>query len=162
MAAPTVGGVLEDILPYLGVQRTFSEEDAEGQTLIMEDLTGLTAEQAQQQLKNAGLTAKIQGAGETVTGQIPAAGQSLPGGSEVLLYTQEVPEKEMVTVPDFLGLNRQQASDLAGSLGLYILVSGNSGVETSVVVTEQSEAAQTQVPVGTTIRLTFTDTKAAD
>ncbi len=162
MAAPTVGGILEDILPYLGVQRTFSEENAEGQTLIMEDLTGLTAEQAQQQLKKSGLTAKIQGTGETVTDQIPAAGQSLPGGSEVLLYLDGQLEETLVTVPDFTGLNRQQASDLAGSLGLYILVSGNDGVAANVVVTEQSVLPETQVPAGTTIRLTFTDTQAKD
>ena len=162
MAAPTVGAVMEDILPYLGVERSFSEEDAAGQILIMEDLTGLTAEQAQQQLKNAGLTGKIQGTGETVLAQIPAPGQSLPGGSEVILYLEEKPETEMVEVPSFLGLNRQQASDLAGSLGLYILVSGNTDVELNVVVTEQSEAPQTKVPAGTTVRLTFTDTQAKD
>ena len=162
MAAPTVGGIFEDILPYLGVQRIFSEEEAAGQTLIMEELTGLTVSQAQEHLKQSGLTGKIQGTGETVVAQIPAAGQSLPGGSEVLLYTDEIPEKETVTVPDFLGLNRQQASDLAGSLGLYILVSGNDSIAANVVVTEQSEAPQTQVPVGTTIRLTFADTKAVD
>ena len=162
MAAPTVGAVMEDILPYLGVKRTVPEENGAGQTLIMEDLTGLTAEQAQQQLKNAGLTGKINGTGETVVAQIPAAGQSLPGGSEVILYLEEKPETETVEVPSFLGLNRQQASDLAGSLGLYILVSGNTDVNMSVVVTEQSEPPQTTVPVGTTIRLTFTDTQARD
>ena len=162
MAAPTVGAVMEDILPYLGVARTFSEADAAGQTLIMEDMTGLTADQAQQQLKKSGLTAKIQGTGETVTAQIPAAGQSLPGGSEVLLYLGEKPETEEVEVPDFLGLNRQQASDLAGSLGLYILVSGNDDVALNVVVTEQSLPPETKVSVGTTVCLTFADTKAAD
>lgn len=162
MAAPTVGAIMEDILPYLGVERTFSEEDAAGKTLIMEDLTGITVEQAQQQLKKSGLTAKIQGTGETVTAQIPGAGQSLPGGSEVLLYLDGQPEEILVTVPDFTGLNRQQASDLAGSLGLYILVSGNDSVAANVVATEQSFPPDTQVPVGTTIRLTFTDTQAKD
>ncbi|MBR4109641.1 MAG: PASTA domain-containing protein [Oscillospiraceae bacterium] len=162
MAAPTVGAIFEDILPYLGVQRTFSPDEVAGQTLIMEDLTKLSVSQAQEQLKQSGLTGKVQGTGETVVAQIPAAGQSLPGGSEVLLYTDEIPENETVTVPDFSGLNRQQASDLAGSLGLYILVSGNDSVASNVVVTEQSEAPQTQVPVGTTIRLTFADTKAVD
>ena len=111
----------------------------------MEDLTKLSVSQAQEQLKQSGLTGKVQGTGETVVAQIPAAGQSLPGGSEVLLYTDEIPENETVTVPDFSGLNRQQASDLAGSLGLYILVSGNDSVASNVVVTEQSEAPQTQV-----------------
>ncbi len=162
MAAPTVGGVMEDLLPYLGVQRNYSPEDAAGQTLVMENVTGLTVSQAQQQLEKMGLAVKIQGDGENVIAQIPDAGQSLPGGSEVLLYSDSMPAEEMVTVPDFSGLNRQQASDLAGSLGLYILVSGNSNIDVKVVVTEQSEPPQTQVPLGTTIRLVFTDTQAKD
>ncbi len=162
MAAPTVGSVMEDLLPYLGVQRTFSEENAAGQTHIMEDMTGLTVQQAQEQLKKIGLTGKVHGTGETVIAQIPAGGQSVPGGSEVLLYSDGEPEKETVAVPDFLGLNRKQASDLAGELGLYILVAGNDSVERNVVVTEQSETAGTQVPTGTTIRLIFTDTQAKD
>ena len=80
----------------------------------------------------------------------------------MLLYSDGTPAEETVTVPDFSGLNRQQASDLAGSLGLYILVSGNDRIAANVVVTEQSDLPQTQVPVGTTIRLTFADTQAKD
>jgi len=47
-------------------------------------------------------------------------------------------------------------------LRLYIRVTGNDGLEPNVVVTAQSEPKDTQVPVGTTIQLTFADTKAAD
>ena len=63
-------------------------------------------------------------------------------------------------MPDFAGMNRQQASDAAGLLGLYILVTGNNGME--AIVTGQSTPKDTEVPVGTTIKLEFTDTKAAD
>ena len=162
MAAPTVGAVLGDILPYLGVKQSWSEEDAAGRTLIMEDFTGLTAKEAQTLLKNQGLTAKTEGTAETVTSQIPAPGQSIPGNSEVILYFGDSPEQRLVTVPDFTGMNRQQASDAAGALGLYILVSGNTEISHGVVVTAQSQPKDTQVPVGTTIKLEFTDTAARD
>ena len=162
MAAPTVGAVMADILPYLGVERTFSEADIAGQEIVVEDLTGLTAEEAKAILTKSSLTAKLSGTGETVTGQIPAAGQAVPGGSEVLLYLGEKPTEELVTVPDFTGMNRQQASDAAGSLGLYVLVTGNNEVSPTVTATAQSEAKDTQVPVGTTITLTFADTTARD
>ena len=75
---------------------------------------------------------------------------------------EEAPQTRMVTVPDFTGMNRQQASDAAGALGLYILVAGNQNTDPAVVVTAQSEAKDTQVPVGTTVRLEFTDTKIVD
>jgi len=129
---------------------------------VLEDMTGMTKQEAEKLLKGQLLTAKCVGDGETVTGQIPAPGDSVPGGSEVLLYLGEEPEETAVEVPDFLGMNRKQASDLAGSLGLYILVRGNDDLSPSVTVTTQNVPAGTKVPVGTTIRLEFADTKVSD
>ena len=162
MAAPTVGAVLGDILPYLGVEQTFTQEDLAGQLVVLEDMTGMTAQEAEKLLKTSSLTARTEGTGETVTGQIPAAGQSVPGGSQVLLYFGEPVQERTVTVPDFTGMNRQQASDAAGAAGLYILVSGNTDVAANITVTAQDTPADGQVPIGTTIRLEFADTKAAD
>ena len=162
MAAPTVGAVMADILPYLGVERSYTAEEAAGRNVVLEDMTGMTAKEAQSLLKTQGLTAQTEGAGDTVTAQIPAAGQNVPGDSQVILYFGQEPEQRMVKVPDFSGMNRQQASDTAGTLGLYILVAGNDSMDPKVVVTSQSERKDTQVPVGTTICLTFADTKAAD
>ena len=116
----------------------------------------------QQLLKKEGLTAAISGSGETVTGQIPSPGQTVPGGSQVLLFLGQTPEPETVKVPDFYGMNRQQASDAAGALGLYILVTGNDEISTGVTVTAQNVAKDTEVPAGTTITLVFADTAARD
>ncbi len=162
MAAPTVGAVMADILPYLGVEQTFAGDDPAGKTVIMENLSGLTEGEACTIIKNQGLTALVIGSGETVTSQIPAAGQSIPGNSQVILYLGQEPEERTVAVPDFTGMNRQQASDAALSLGLYIQVTGNTEVSPNVTVTAQSEPKDKVVPTGTTITLTFTDTKAAD
>ena len=162
MAAPTVGAVMADILPYLGVERSFSEDDAAGREIVMEDLRNLTGKEAERKLKDMGLSANLSGEGETVTGQIPAPGQTIPGGSEVLLYLGETPEQTLVTVPDFTGMNRQQAADTAGKLGLYILVTGNDEISQSVTVTAQNVPKNTQVPAGTTVTLEFTDTAARD
>ncbi len=162
MAAPTVGAVLGDILPYLGVKRDYSDDDPAGKAVLVEDFTGFSRKEAETALQKAGLSAKISGDGETVTGQLPAAGEAVPGGSEVLLYLGQQPAEQMVTVPDFRGLNRQQAADLAGSLGLYVLVSGNPEVALTVTVSQQDRQPDTVVPVGTTVTLTFTDTSARD
>ena len=146
----------------MGVQPNYTEEDAAGRQILVEDMVGMTKEEAQKLLKEQGLTAQLKGSGETITAQIPGAGQTVPGNSEVILYFGEDPEAELVTVPDFTGMNRQQASDAAGKLGLYILVAGNSSIEPAVVVTAQSQPKGTQVSVGTTIRLEFADTQAKD
>ena len=159
MAAPTVGAVLEAILPYLGVERN-AEQDSQG--VLLEDLTGLTPKEAEIKLKARGLNAVIRGSGETVTAQLPEAGQTVPGGSGVLLYLDGGSEEETVTVPDFYGMNRQQASDAAGAAGLFLQVTGNGDVSPTIVVTAQNYEKETEVPRGTTIILTFTDTTARD
>ncbi len=162
MAAPTVGAVMADILPYLGVQKNYAPEDLAGQEIRVEDCSGLTQADAARKLKESGLVAEFVGTGETVTSQIPVAGQMVPGGSEVLLYLGEEPEERSALIPDFTGMNRQQAAQAAGERGLYLLVTGNTDVSPKVTVTAQSIPMDTQVPVGTTITLEFTDTTARD
>ena len=97
-----------------------------------------------------------------VTGQIPVAGTSIPYGSEVLLYFDEERQTMPVTVPNFLGMTRQQASDAAGRLGLYIQIAGNTGRESTIIVIAQSIKENAQVLPGTTIQLEFTDPRARD
>ena len=162
MAAPTVGAVMADILPYLGVESNYTQDDAAGRTVILQDLNGLTVQEAQKILKEQGLDCQLSGTESVVTGQIPAAGKAVPGDSQVILYLGDEPEDQAVSVPDFTGMTRQQASDAAGSLGLYILVTGNQNISTDVTVTAQSVPKDTQVNIGTTITLEFADTKAAD
>ncbi len=162
MAAPTVGAVMADILPYLGVEQTFSPDEAAGRVVVLEDYAGMTQKDAEKALKAAGITGRFVGDGETVTGQIPAAGQSVPGDSEVLLYLGVPPEEGTTEVPDFTGMDRQTAKDAAEAAGLYILVAGNDEIAPEVVVTAQSLAPGSEVALGTTVRLEFADTMAAD
>ena len=86
MAAPTVGAVMADILPYLGVRQS---DSAQAQWVMLEDLTGLSASEAQQKLKAAGLDAIVEGFGSKVVTQVPLSGQNVPIGSQVLLYLGE-------------------------------------------------------------------------
>ncbi len=162
MAAPTVGAVMADILPYLGVPQSFAPEDPAGQEAVVPDCSDLTAEDAARKLKERNLQAKTVGTGDRVTDQIPSPGQSVSGGSEVLLYLGEPLEERTVSVPDFFGMNRQQAAEAAGKLGLYLLVSGNTEISPQVTAVAQSIPRDTRVPVGTTITLHFTDRLARD
>ena len=152
MAAPTVGAVMADILPYLGVQR-----EMEGEPFQLEDLTGKTVKEAKTLLKEQKVTLVTVGAGETVNGQLPAAGQTLYSGGEVLLYLDGASPSQTAKVPDFRGMNRQQASDAAGKVGLFIRVIGNTDVAPHVTVCDQSEAPNTELPVGSTVTLQFAD-----
>ena len=162
MAAPTVGSVMSDILPYLEVERNYTEEDAAGREMVLQDWTGETRKNAENALKALGLTARVIGDGETVTGQIPAAGETVSGDSQVLLYCGETPEAEDVTVPNFLGMDRMKAAQAAQDAGVNLLILGNTDISPEVTAAEQSVPPGTKVPRGTTIRVQFLNTKAAD
>ena len=81
MAAPTVGAVLSDILPYLGVAKNAEEGYA-----VLDDLTGMSPEEARAILNEKKLEALYAGEGGIVVSQIPQAGQQVPEGSQILLY----------------------------------------------------------------------------
>ena len=157
MAAPTVGAIMADILPYLGVQR-----QTEGEPFLLENLSGKTVKEVKTLLKDQKITVTAVGDGETVTGQLPAAGQTVLPGGEVLLYLGESVPQRTVQVPDFRGMNRQQASDAAGKLGLFIQPMGCTDLAPQVTVCSQSEAPGTELAAGSTITLQFADGAARD
>lgn len=157
MAAPTVGAIMADILPYLGVQR-----QAEGEPFLLEDLAGKTVKEVKTLLKDQKITVTAVGEGEIVTGQLPAAGQTVLPGGEVLLYLGEPMPQRTVQVPDFRGMNRQQASDAAGKLGLFIQPMGCTDLAPQVTVCSQSEAPGTELAAGSTVTLQFADGTARD
>ncbi len=162
MAAPTVGAVMADILPYLGVERNYDGEDPSACPVEMPDLQGLTRQAAASALKKLGLTPDFSGEEETVTGQLPQPGAMVPAASRVLVSLGDTQAEKTVTVPDFSGMDRRAAAEAAGRLGLYMLVTGNDSISPQVTVTAQGVPPGEQVPAGTTISLTFTDTGARD
>ena len=152
MAAPTVGAIMADILPYLGVERT-----AEAEAVPLDDLAGLTLEEARKLVKAQKLTVTSLGEGQTITAQLPAAGEQVLPGSEVLVYLGDGEGERMVAVPDFTGMNRQQASQAAGKLGLFVIAAGNQEESPQVTVCGQKEPAGTELPVGSAVTLQFAD-----
>ena len=89
MAAPTVGAVMADILPYLGVPQSFDPSLPQSRTVELEDFTGQKLSDVKKWLKEKELTPAVYGDGEVVTAQIPSGGQKVTGGSEVILYCEE-------------------------------------------------------------------------
>ena len=158
MAAPTVGAILRDLLPYLEV----SGEPGADSSEKTENLIGLSKGEAMKKLEAKKILPICQGEEEKVTAQIPLPGQSLPRGSQMLLYFGKPPEDAATKVPNLLKLNRQQASDLAGSLGFFIAPTGNPEISPQVISVSQNPEPGTLAPAGTTITIQFTDTTVRD
>lgn len=162
MGAPTVREVMADILPYLGVPKDESLTDPADTLTVMPDLSGRSPRQAEKTLKDLGLEARTAGSGEEVTGQLPAAGTEVPGGSQVILYLEGAPDPDPVLVPDFSGMTLTEANDAAARAGLYIQVKGPRLAIGTVRVTDQDLDAGAETASGTTVILEFTDTAVGD
>lgn len=121
VAAPFVRNVLEDVLKYGGILPSYQSE-----TVTVPDLTGLSAEEAEQKLEELSLTAVFQSHDE-IEAQVPAAGETVPTGFSVLLYTgrDEEPEEEegkiYVKVPEIIGLTPLEAYDTLKAYGLELV-----------------------------------------
>lgn len=156
MAALMASELLENILDYMGVEKTYSSTA----DVLVPNVIGKTLADATSALKKNNLTLRTVGDGDTVTGQIPAQGASIPGGSEVVLYMgQEVPT-DQVQVPNVVGLTLEQAQKKMTEAGLYLKASGASGYSSSTAY-EQEVAAGTSVDRGSSIEVRFTDSAAS-
>ena len=161
MAAPTVGAVLGDILPYLEVEQVYDVTDPASKQVRLPDLTGLTAAQATTALKETTLEAVFIGSGEAVTDQLPFPDETVSGGSQVLVYLGE-DAPDQVRVPDFVGMSVAQANTAAANAGLCVQATGNPDLDTALTAAAQNIAPGTQVAAGTTVKLQFTDPQARD
>ena len=165
VAGPYFAKMMEEILPYLGVEAQYNEEEYANLDTVAPTVTGLTFEEAYAKLDEAGLTYSVIGdesdSSITVTAQVPEAGGAVPKDGQVVLYTNGYDEASTyVTVPNFLGYDVTNASYLASINGLQISVSGSSS--STATVTAQSVAEGEQVQQGTVITLTFVDNANAE
>ena len=93
----------------------------------MQDVVGQPLWQARKTLAEQGFRVLDDGAGETVTAQMPSAGGKLIEGGQVMLYTytDELPKtEELVCVPDVAGLSIAQAASLLRQRGLDMTIEG--------------------------------------
>lgn len=162
MGAPTVREVMADILPYLGVGKDPEKLEAADTLVSMPDILDRTKKEAEALLKEQTLTCRTVGSGQIVTGQIPAAGMSLPGASQVILYFGEDAPAEKTAVPDFSGMTVAEANRAAADRGLYLKVKGPRQPGENIKATNQDYAPGQAVAPGTTITVEFTDLTESD
>lgn len=156
MAAPTVGKIFADALPYLGIEPQYSAEEMAELRCTVPSVTGMTVSEAKSALNSAGLSARVIGAGERVTAQLPESGESLSARSAVFLYTEGGPASEQSTVPELAGMTAAQASEALADRGLFLRLSQSGAADGLVSI--QSIPAGSVVKTGTIIEVSLTDT----
>ena len=156
MAAPVVGRMLADILPYMGVEPSLPEGAGDDASVPM--LLELSLEEAKQRLSDCGLDYRCIGWGDTVTGQLPAAGTAIAAGSQVILYFGDAQvSPNMETVPELSGLSYDQARDTLSRLGLFVSTRSPVNAASGQVVSSQSVPAGTAANHGCIVEVTLID-----
>ena len=156
MAAPVVGNMLADILPYMGVEPSLPEGAGDDTAVPM--LLELSLEEARQHLSDCGLDYRCIGWGNTVTGQLPAAGTAIAAGSQVILYFGDAQvSPNMETVPELSGMSYDQARDTLSRLGLFVSTRSPVNADSGQVVSNQSIPAGTAANHGCIVEVTLID-----
>ncbi len=146
-AAPFARQIMQEMLPYLGIDPENDEKDEE---IEVPALKGLTIGDAKRKLSQVGLESVTDGVNTVVLDQLPPAGAKLVKGGHVMLYTagsKELTPEELVCVPDLTGLGDVDCARLVRQRGLTMSMTGQG------LCTEQSPAAGEYVQPGTTIFL---------
>ena len=163
MVAPTASSIMSEVLPYLGVEPSYSAEELLGMDTTVPNVIGSTVEQAKEKLKERALSYKIVGDGDTITDQTPAGGAIIPGKSTVILYASAAKPTDKCVVPHLLGKTPSEANTAATAAGLLIRFSGTTGSESSAIrVLSQSIDEGTEVDAGTVITVQLGDTSVTD
>lgn len=155
MAAPVVGKMLADILPYLGVEPEYSDSELAAADRAVPDVSGMSLTEARSALTEAGLNCRVIGEGDTVTDQLPRAGAVIASGSEVLLYAGQSPSPVEETMPDLRGLSYEAAIEKLRGLGLYVTAGNGVTDAQSELISGQSIAPGESVEHGTVIEVTL-------
>ncbi len=161
VAAPAVGNILSEVLPYLGISP--SDVGSAVSMIPVSDYRGLPISDAKSSLEALGLTCVIKGDGETVNSQMPRAGTSIAAGGTVILYTGDAASENTVSVPDVTNKKPEDAINTLQRRGLNVEVTGINGTDTTdCYVSSQSIISGTMVEPGTVITLTCRYTAVND
>ena len=159
VAAPYVANVMETILPYLGVEAVYTENELENMTKTIPNLVGYTVSAAKSYCQKLGIDIEIVGADEgIIRRQYPEGGTVVEKNSaRILAYVDKETETLTVKVPDVTGMSAVAANQVLINAGLNIRILGTKNYlsGTGATVISQSVAAGEVVPLGTVVEVTF-------
>ncbi len=162
VAAPVASAIMKEILPYLGVEAMYTQDEYANINTSVPSVEGSTVEDARRAISAAGLSSRVIGEGDKVIAQNPLGGSTAPTNGTIVLYTEENYEPEKVVVPDLTNMGVSGVSSTAAAAGINVeivgVVSGSSGA----VSYRQEIAAGTEVNRGTVVKVSFRYTDSVE
>lgn len=158
IAGPIFSAIMQELLPYLGVEVMYSEDEYnEQRDTVAPSVAGKTLGEALEELEEAGLEYDIIGGedpDQRITEQIPERGTSVPQNGKVVLYTSGYDVNSTLTeVPDFFEMDLANAVFQAAISDLQVTINGRR--DDDAVVMLQGIEPGVKVKKGTVVTLTF-------
>ncbi|MBR6808544.1 MAG: PASTA domain-containing protein [Clostridia bacterium] len=152
VAAPYISNLLATILPYLGVEQQYTEEDLATLDVLISDYVGGSPSAAKDDLALRGLECEIIGDGDIITSQFPVAGSTMRAeNGKVIIYCGETSPRETTVVPDILNLTADAANKVLIGAELNMKITGATNGSSATVISQYPEAG-TEVEVGTIVQ----------
>ena len=163
MVAPIASSVMSEILPYLGIEPSYTAEELVGADKTVPNVIGLGKDAAVERLAASGFTCRTVGDGDTVTDQTPVGGAIVPNSAEIILYLGAEKSTDKCIVPNVVGDSAATANQKIVNAGLIMGVSGATNASSSTVrAISQSVDPGTEVEAGTVVRVQFSDSSVRD
>ena len=160
ISAPANAKIMADVLPYLGYEPSYSEEELKNLAIEVPETVGSALADAKGKITTAKLEYKVVGSGDKVVRQLPEAGSKVISGGVVILYTDQS-ESTTVSVPEFRGLTATEVNTIAAKSGVNVEFSGNISTG-GLKAYNQSVNAGTAVEAGSIITVYFRDETTVD
>lgn len=157
MAAPAVSGILSELLPYLGYEAQYTEDESQYMDVTVPYVVNAQIDEAVKELEALGLEVTVVGDGSGVTDQLPIANSEIAAGSAVVIYAGQPAPETQVEVPDISAMSVAEAREALADSGLYLDTAGASPVNENAVVSVQFVPAGTKVRYGSTVKVTLID-----
>lgn len=155
VAGPCFRNIMSEVLPYLGIEKMFAEDEMKQAETAIKDYTSMTLDEAKTSIEEDGLTAEIVGSGNKVIAQNPAAYSNVPAGGTVVLYTDQESRNTRVVVPDFSGCSMSDVNYLAAMHNLNLSIVGASGTGATSYAKSQDIPEGTEVEPYTVVTVVF-------
>ena len=137
MVAPIASSVMSEILPYLGIEPSYTAEELVGADKTVPNVIGLGKDAAVERLAASGFTCRTVGDGDTVTDQTPVGGAIVPNSAEIILYLGAEKSTDKCIVPNVVGDSAATANQKIVNAGLIMGVSGATNASSSTVFSLQ-------------------------
>ncbi|MBQ2739895.1 MAG: PASTA domain-containing protein [Oscillibacter sp.] len=163
MVAPYASQIMGEILPDLGVEPDYTEEQLASADAAVPNTVGLSASDAIARLEDAGFSYKLVGTSDAVTDQLPAGGAIVPNNAQIILYCGGEASTEPCTVPDVVGLSAAKANQAITNAGLIMRMAGTTVSSSGNVyaISQETEPGTVLAP-GEVVTVRFGDRSVLD